>query len=59
MDKEITIDLSDLGSKPTIIERIVDGEGARDLQSTQQGPGDGTLTLHLKPYGGFAGYWEE
>jgi alpha-glucosidase len=57
--KEITVDISPLGGVPASIELIVDGEGARDLQNTQLMPGDGTLTVQLQPYGGFAGYWEE
>ncbi|MCK5065940.1 MAG: glycoside hydrolase family 97 catalytic domain-containing protein [Bacteroidales bacterium] len=56
--KEITIDLSPLGEIPASIDLIVDGEGARDLQSTQVQPGEGKLSIQLKPYGGFAGYWE-
>jgi hypothetical protein len=57
--KELSFDLSNLGSKPASIELIVDGEGPRELQNTQHLPGDGTLTIQLQPYGGFAGYWEE
>ena len=57
--KEIIVDISPLGGVPSSIELIVDGEGARDLNSTQLMPGDGTITVQLQPYGGFAGYWEE
>ena len=46
--KEITIDLSPLSRVPSSIELIVDGEGARDLHSSQLMPGDGTLTVQLQ-----------
>jgi alpha-glucosidase len=58
IEKEITIDLSPLGTIPSNIEMIVDGNGARDLQSASLAPVDGKVSIHLQPYGGFTGSWE-
>lgn len=57
--KEITIDLSPLGEIPADIPLIMDGEGTRNLVRSMVLPSDGKLTVELKPYAGFAGYWEE
>jgi alpha-glucosidase len=57
--KEITIDLSPLGEIPADIPLIMDGEGACNLVRSTVQPSDGKLTVELKPYAGFAGYWEE
>jgi len=57
-EKEISVDLSELWTKPAIINLITDGIGARQLQHTQTEPSDGILTFALQPYGGIAGYWE-
>ena len=59
LTKKIDIDLSPLGEVPAGIPLIIDGEGARDLVSSIASPSDGKLTVELKPYAGFAGYWEE
>ena len=53
----LTIDLSVTGEVPASIRLITDGDSARDLQEAQLEPVDGKLTLHLEPYGGFAGTW--
>lgn len=58
LEKEITVDLSPLGALPSEIVLIVDGDGARDLQSTALVPADGMITIRLQPYGGFTGAWE-
>jgi len=58
MEKELTIDLSPLGNIPTEIELIVDGNGARDLQSSVVAPTDSKISIRLQPYGGFTGGWE-
>ena len=55
--KDLTIDLSVTGEVPASIRLITDGDSARDLQEAQLEPVDGKLTLHLEPYGGFAGTW--
>ena len=57
-EKEITIDLSQLGTVPANIEMIVDGNGAKDLQSAGVAPLDGKITIRMQPYGGFSGSWE-
>jgi len=57
-EKEITIDLSQLGTVPANIEMIVDGNGAKDLQSAGVDPLDGKITIRMQPYGGFSGSWE-
>jgi alpha-glucosidase len=59
IEKELTIDLSPLGTIPSSIEMIVDGDGARDLQSTTLAPVDGKVSIHMQPYGGFTGSWVE
>jgi len=58
MEKELTIDLSPLGEIPPEIELIVDGDGARDLQTAVLTPAEGKITIRLQPYGGFTGRWE-
>jgi hypothetical protein len=58
MEKELSIDLSPLGKIPTEIELIVDGQNARDLQTTVLSPTDGKISIRLQPYGGFTGSWE-
>lgn len=55
--KELSIDLSACGISPELIELIVDGKGARDLQSSIVRLEDGRFTIRLQPYGGFAGSW--
>ena len=55
MEKEITIDLSPLGTIPSSIDMIIDGNGARDLQTVSLAPEDGKVSIHLQPYGGFTG----
>jgi len=57
-EKEITIDLSQLGTVPANIEMIVDGNGAKDLQSAGVAPLDGKITIRMQSYGGFSGSWE-
>jgi len=58
MEKELTIDLSPLGEIPPEIELIVDGDGARDLQTAVLTPAEGKIAIRLQPYGGFTGRWE-
>ena len=58
MEKELSIDLSALGAIPSNIEMVVDGDGARDLQSASITTADGKITIKLQPYGGFSGSWE-
>lgn len=58
MEKDLTIDLSALGNIPSEIQLIVDGNGARDLQSSVVAPADGKISIRLQPYGGFTGSWE-
>ncbi|MBE9519245.1 MAG: glycoside hydrolase family 97 catalytic domain-containing protein [Bacteroidetes bacterium] len=58
MEKEISIDLSPLGIVPSTIALIVDGNGARDLQTASITPVDGKVSIRLQPYGGFTGSWE-
>jgi alpha-glucosidase len=58
LEKELSIDLSRLGTIPANIALIVDGNGARDLQSASLAPVDGKLNIRLQPYGGFTGSWE-
>ena len=55
MGKDITIDLSLLGTVPSNLEIIVDGNGPRDLQSAAITPIDGKISIKLHPYGGFTG----
>jgi alpha-glucosidase len=55
MEKELSIDLSRLGTIPEYIEMIMDGDGARDLQTAAITPIDGKISIHLQPYGGFTG----
>ena len=43
---------------PANIEMIVDGNGAKDLQSAGVAPLDGKITIRMQPYGGFSGSWE-
>ncbi|RLD87949.1 MAG: hypothetical protein DRJ29_17710 [Bacteroidetes bacterium] len=58
MEKELSIDLARLGTVPANIVLIIDGDGPRDLQSTEISPVDGKLNIRLQPYGGFTGSWE-
>ena len=55
MDKELSIDLSPLGTIPSTIEMIMDGDGVRDLQTAAITPIDGKISIRLQPYGGFTG----
>jgi alpha-glucosidase len=55
--KDLAIDLSVTGEAPASIQVITDGSTARDLQMAELTPEEGKLTLHLEPYGGFAGTW--
>jgi hypothetical protein len=57
--KDISIDLSNLGTIPANITLIEDGEGARDLQTRGLEPGEGAMSLYLQAYGGFVAYWDE
>lgn len=57
-EKELSIDLSPLGNIPSEIELIVDGDGARELQSTIIAPAESKISIRLLPYGGFTGSWE-
>jgi len=56
--KDLTIDLSVIGDSPETLDLIVDGNSARDLQRKNIQTEDGKLTIHMEPYGGFAGHWE-
>ena len=56
--KDLTIDLSACGSAPSEVQMIIDGSSPRDLQSTSIQTEGNKLTIHLEPYGGFAGSWE-
>ncbi len=58
IEKEITIDLSPVGTIPSNIEMIIDGNGAQDMQSAAVAPVDGKISIRLQPYGGFTGTWE-
>jgi alpha-glucosidase len=57
-EKELTIDLSITGEPPANVELISDGGSARELQYNSMVPNNGKLTIHMKPLGGFAGYWD-
>ena len=57
-EKDLTIDLSVCGKAPSEVQMIVDGNSPRDLQNTSMQTEGGKLTIHVKPYGGFAGYWD-
>ena len=58
VEKDITIDLSHLGTIPSNIEMIIDGDGASDLQCSTMAPVDGKISIQLQPYGGFTGTWD-
>jgi len=58
MEKDLSIDLSALGKIPSEIELITDGQGPRDLRTTNVAPVDGKISIRLQPYGGFTGTWE-
>lgn len=58
VEKDLLVDLSPLGTVPSELELIVDGDGARDLQTTMVAPEDGMITIRLMPYGGFTGSWK-
>lgn len=58
VEKELSIDLNPLGTVPSNIAIIVDGNGPRDLQSETVEPVAGKLSIRLRPYGGFTGSWE-
>ena len=57
-EKELTIDLSITGDAPSSVEIISDGASARELQYDSLDSNNGKLTIHMKPFGGFAGFWE-
>jgi alpha-glucosidase len=56
--KDLTIDLSVTRETPPVLHVITDGSSARDLQESLLKTADGKLTIHLEPYGGFAGTWK-
>lgn len=56
--KELTFTLPENVKDPASFRLIQDGESDTDLIMTAPEVEDGTLTVTLKPYGGFAGYWE-
>ncbi len=57
-EKNLTIDLSMTGDSPSTVEVISDGESARGLIQKSMLTSNGKLTVHMEPFGGFAGYWE-
>lgn len=56
-EKEMVLDLSKTGDLPGEIRLITDGDSSRELRLERVETGDGMVTIHMKPYGGFAGYW--
>ncbi|MFO7935844.1 MAG: glycoside hydrolase family 97 catalytic domain-containing protein [Bacteroidales bacterium] len=56
--KELTFTLPENVEAPASFRLIQDGESDTDLIMTTPVVEDGTLTVTLKPYGGFAGYRE-
>ncbi len=56
--KDLTFDISTTGIVPDTIHLILDGLTARDLRDNHMESSNGKLTIHMEPYGGFAGYWD-
>ncbi len=58
-DKELFLDLTLTGSSPGQIQLITDGDGSGVLKDQTGQVSGGKITLHLLPFGGFVGTWEQ
>ncbi len=58
ISKELTFNLPEMDGMPDAVRLICDGEPDRDLQMTDLQVRDGKITVSMKPFGGFAGFWE-
>jgi alpha-glucosidase len=58
IQKELTFGLPAADGTPVSVRLIGDGESGRDLQLKDMQVEAGKLTVEMRPYGGFAGYWE-
>ena len=58
ISKELTFELPATDGIPASVRLISDGESDRDLQLTDMQVREGKLTVTMKPFGGFAGFWE-
>jgi len=59
LSKKLIMELYLTGASPERVALIVDGNTARKLQRKMKHTEDGKLTIHMEPYGGFAGSWEQ
>ncbi|HDS07436.1 MAG TPA: glycoside hydrolase family 97 protein [Bacteroides sp.] len=58
ISKELTFNLPDMDGMPDAVRLIRDGESDRSLQMTDLQVMDGKMTVSMKPFGGFAGFWD-